>query len=50
MYIFKGGVETGSITEIFGEFGTGKTQLCHNLAVTCQVKLNFRFITLFIYW
>ena len=33
-----GGFETGSITEIFGEFRTGKTQLCHMLAVTCQVK------------
>ena len=33
-----GGVETGSITEIFGEFRTGKTQLCHTLAVTCQVR------------
>ena len=32
-----GGVETGSITEIFGEFRTGKTQICHTLAVTCQV-------------
>lgn len=35
-----GGLETGSITEIFGEFRTGKTQLCHMLAVTCQVN-NF---------
>ena len=34
-----GGVETGSITEIFGEFRTGKTQLCHTLAVTCQVYM-----------
>ena len=33
-----GGLETGSITEIFGEFRTGKTQLCHMLAVTCQVR------------
>lgn len=33
-----GGLETGSITEIFGEFRTGKTQLCHMLAVTCQVS------------
>lgn len=33
-----GGIETGSITEIFGEFRTGKTQLCHTLAVTCQVS------------
>lgn len=32
-----GGIETGSITEIFGEFRTGKTQLCHTLAVNCQV-------------
>ena len=32
-----GGIETGSITELFGEFRTGKTQLCHTLAVTCQV-------------
>jgi len=37
-----GGIETGSITEIFGEFRTGKSQLCHTLAVTCQVKLSFQ--------
>ena len=29
------GIETGSITEIFGEFRTGKSQLCHTLCVTC---------------
>lgn len=34
-----GGVETGSITEMFGEFRTGKTQLCHTLAVTCQLPI-----------
>ena len=33
-----GGIETGSITEIFGEFRTGKTQICHMLCVTCQVQ------------
>ena len=33
--LLNGGVETGSITEIFGEFRTGKTQICHTLAVTC---------------
>lgn len=33
-----GGIETGSITEIFGEFRTGKTQMCLTLAVTCQVS------------
>lgn len=36
-----GGFETGSITEIFGEFRTGKTQICHTLAVTCQVNITF---------
>ncbi len=29
-----------SITEIFGEFRTGKTQICHTLAVTCQVTIS----------
>merc|ERR1719321_1964002 len=32
-----GGVETGQITEIFGEFRCGKTQLCHTLCVACQL-------------
>lgn len=36
-----GGLETGSITEIFGEFRTGKTQLCHTLAVTCQLPVDY---------
>ena len=36
--LLQGGIETGSITEIFGEFRTGKTQLCHTMAVTCQVR------------
>lgn len=31
-----GGVETGSITECFGEFGSGKTQVAHMLAVNVQ--------------
>ncbi|CAO3568349.1 unnamed protein product [Mortierella alpina] len=34
-----GGIETGSITELFGEFRTGKSQLCHMLAVTSQLPL-----------
>jgi DNA repair protein RAD51 len=37
-----GGIETGSITELFGEFRTGKSQICHTLAVTCQVRLQYR--------
>ena len=32
-----GGFESNSITEIFGEFRTGKTQICHTLCVTCQL-------------
>ncbi len=32
-----GGVETKTITEFFGEYGTGKTQLCHQLAVNVQL-------------
>ncbi len=32
-----GGVETQSITELFGEFGSGKTQICHQLAVNVQL-------------
>lgn len=35
--LLEGGIETGSITELFGEFRTGKTQICHTLCVTCQV-------------
>jgi DNA repair protein RadA len=31
-----GGFETSSITECFGEFGSGKTQIAHLLAVNCQ--------------
>ncbi|KAG0438868.1 DNA repair protein RAD51 like protein A [Dictyocoela muelleri] len=35
--LLNGGIESGGITEIFGEFRTGKTQICHTLAVTCQL-------------
>jgi len=35
--VLGGGVETGSITEFYGEFRTGKTQLTHNLAVNVQL-------------
>ncbi|KAK1351700.1 hypothetical protein POM88_054159 [Heracleum sosnowskyi] len=34
--VLEGGTETGSITEIYGEFRCRKTQLCHTLCVTCQ--------------
>ena len=32
-----GGVETQSITEFYGEFGSGKTQIIHQLLVTVQL-------------
>ncbi len=32
-----GGVETGSLIEFFGEFRTGKTQVCHQLCVNVQL-------------
>jgi len=38
--LLDGGFETGSITEMFGEFRTGKTQLCHQICVTCQLPLD----------
>jgi RecA/RadA recombinase len=36
--ILGGGFETKAITEIYGEFRCGKTQLCHTLCVTAQVN------------
>lgn len=33
-----GGIETWAITEFYGEFGSGKTQLCHTLC--CNVQLS----------
>lgn len=35
--IFGGGIETNAITEFYGEFRTGKTQLAHQLCVTSQL-------------
>eukprot|EP00466_Bigelowiella_natans_P017316 jgi/Bigna1/83524/fgenesh1_pg.110_\ len=47
--LLQGGMETGSITEIFGEFRTGKTQLCHTLCVTSQVYLTLGFASYYSY-
>ncbi|RLI30694.1 DNA repair and recombination protein RadA [Candidatus Bathyarchaeota archaeon] len=33
-----GGIETQAITEFYGEFGTGKSQICHQLCVTVQLS------------
>jgi len=35
-----GGVDSCAITELFGEFRCGKTQLCHSLAVMAQLPPN----------
>jgi meiotic recombination protein DMC1 len=35
--ILGGGIETGSITEAFGEFRCGKTQISHTLCVSAQL-------------
>ncbi len=36
-HLIGGGVETQAITELFGEFGSGKTQLAHQVAVSVQL-------------
>lgn len=38
--LLRGGVETQAITELWGEYGSGKTQLCHTLCVTCQLPVE----------
>jgi len=35
--LFGGGIETQAITELFGKFGSGKTQIAHQLAVNVQL-------------
>jgi DNA repair protein RadA len=35
--LFGGGIETGCVIEVFGEFRTGKTQLAHQLCVNVQL-------------
>ncbi|KAF9607038.1 hypothetical protein IFM89_030811 [Coptis chinensis] len=37
-----GGIETMCITEAFGEFRSGKTQLAHTLCVTTQLPVNMK--------
>ncbi|NON62285.1 DNA repair and recombination protein RadA [Acidianus sp. RZ1] len=35
-----GGIETTTMTEFFGEFGSGKTQICHQISVNVQLPLE----------
>lgn len=37
---FIGGIQTMAITEAFGEFRTGKTQIAHTLCVVAQLPLE----------
>ena len=34
--LFEGGGETQALTEVYGEFGCGKTQFCHSMCVQVQ--------------
>jgi DNA repair protein RadA len=34
--LFAGGIETQALTEVYGEFGCGKTQFCHTMCVQVQ--------------
>jgi DNA repair protein RadA len=36
--ILGGGIETQAITELVGQYGSGKTQICQTLCVTAQLK------------
>ncbi|MFW9945421.1 MAG: DNA repair and recombination protein RadA [Candidatus Odinarchaeota archaeon] len=35
-----GGIETGSVTELYGEYRTGKTQIAHQLCVNVQLSYD----------
>ncbi|MBS3148902.1 DNA repair and recombination protein RadA [Candidatus Woesearchaeota archaeon] len=35
-----GGFETGAITEAYGQYGSGKSQIAHSLAVRVQLPIN----------
>lgn len=35
-----GGFETGAITECYGQYGSGKSQIAHTLAVRCQLPVK----------
>ncbi len=38
--LLAGGIETQSVTEFYGEFGSGKTQICHTLCVSAQLPVD----------
>lgn len=42
--LLQGGIETRAVTEIYGEYGTGKTQICHTLCLIVQQKKSKEWI------
>jgi DNA repair protein RadA len=38
--LFLGGLETQAVTEFYGEFGSGKTQICHTLCISAQTPVE----------
>ncbi|MFQ5710978.1 MAG: DNA repair and recombination protein RadA [Candidatus Geothermarchaeales archaeon] len=38
--LLKGGIETQAITELYGDYGSGKTQICHVLCCTSQLPVD----------
>jgi DNA repair protein RadA len=38
--IVDGGLETQTITEFYGEYGSGKSQVCHQLCVNVQLPIE----------
>jgi DNA repair protein RadA len=40
--LFEGGIESKAVTEIYGEYGTGKTQICHTLCILVQQQRKYK--------
>ena len=38
--LFLGGIETQAVTEFYGEFGSGKSQICHTLCATARQPID----------
>ena len=38
--LLAGGIETQAVTEFYGEFGSGKTQICHTTCVASQLPVD----------
>jgi DNA repair protein RadA len=38
--LLTGGIETQAVTEFYGEFGSGKTQICHTLCLAAQLQAS----------